>query len=401
MARQMRPKTLTSTGEVIVMQQPSITPLVLGLLATACIDSVAPPSASNAPVRAGVESGPQWEAEFLADGTEVADMNDTGEIVGHVNGAGFRLKDGISTALDFRPVRINERGQIAGDLPATGEPENLFALWEAGVTQTLRIHHADLGWVNHRIIGLSEEGHLLGRGDTGGGWGGWRWFNGTLTTLDPLRPHDEVLGWAATNRGHIAGVSQSNGFPDGLPTLWRASAPERLPVLDATDNLGDANGVNARGDIIGTSGRFEQDPDAFPGSCCTIRMRAVLWRGGTVTDLGAFPGERTFSALINQRGQVVGRASLPAGGVVFLWTNGTIQILETPTFTTQFTPIELSERGEILGGRPFGQGGPVVVWVNGRAHQLGIGRPIGITSAGDVLVQQYAPVRGVLWRRVR
>lgn len=62
--------------------------------------------------------------------------------------------------------------------------------------------------------------------------------------------------------------------------------------------------INARGWITGNSQNGEMDPfiTGLP------EVRAVLWKGGTVKDLGTLGGSQSFSQAINDRGQITGLA---------------------------------------------------------------------------------------------
>lgn len=62
--------------------------------------------------------------------------------------------------------------------------------------------------------------------------------------------------------------------------------------------------INSRGWIAGNSENGQTDP-AIPG---LPEIRAVLWRGGHIRDLGTLGGSTSFSQAINDRGQITGLA---------------------------------------------------------------------------------------------
>jgi uncharacterized membrane protein len=385
------------------MHRSIVAPLVLALVTSACSDTVAPAATSHRPNQAGVSVGPLWEAVEFPEGSTVVGLNNAGQVAGHVGDAGFVWQDGVSTPLAFRPLKLNERGQVAGELPGSCCDTPMFVLWEAGSMQPIEIDTDRLFGFQYFVQSLSEAGDVAGTVFSGGPFiAGWKWSKGVFSPL-PGHPDTggEILTVGINSRGWTVGTSASNEARDEVATLWRDTVPEALPFLDPTDNISSAFAINSRGDIVGTSGQFVQDPDAIFGHCCVTRDRAVVWRNGLPVDLGAYPGARTLGRLLNERGQVAGIASLSTGGVTFLWTDGAVQELETPTFATRRSLIAMNERGEILAGTFFDSNEPVVVWVDGRAHRVGEGRPIAISNAGDVLVQHAQPRRGVLWRRVR
>jgi uncharacterized membrane protein len=387
------------------MHRSIVVPVALALLTSACSDTVAPAATSHRPNQAGVSEGPLWEAVEFPEGSTVVGLNNAGQVVGHVGDAGFLWQDGTSTPLPFRPLKLNERGQVVGELPGSCCDPPMFVLWEAGTIQPIEIDTDRVFGFQYFVRALSEEGDVSGTAFSGGPFiVGWKWSKGVFSPL-PGHPDTggEVSVGGINNRGWTSGTSATYEARDEVGTLWRDTVPEALPFLDPTDNISSARGINARGDVVGTSGQFVQDPERIPGHCCVTRNRAVVWRSGLAIDLGAYPGASTFGSLLNERGQVAGIASLPTGGVVFLWTDGVVREMETPSFATDFSLVAMNGRGDILAGSflPWWTGDPVVVWVDAQAHDLGLGAPIAINNAGDVLLQRGQPTRGVLLRRVR
>jgi probable HAF family extracellular repeat protein len=62
--------------------------------------------------------------------------------------------------------------------------------------------------------------------------------------------------------------------------------------------------INAKGWITGNSENGETDP-LIPG---LPEVRAVLWKGGHINDLGTLGGSQSFAQAINDRGQIAGLA---------------------------------------------------------------------------------------------
>jgi probable HAF family extracellular repeat protein len=65
-----------------------------------------------------------------------------------------------------------------------------------------------------------------------------------------------------------------------------------------------ASSINSNGEIAGTAENGETDPlyAGFP------ELRAVLWKGRQITDLGTFGGTESYLGSVNDRGEVSGAA---------------------------------------------------------------------------------------------
>jgi len=62
--------------------------------------------------------------------------------------------------------------------------------------------------------------------------------------------------------------------------------------------------INSNGLIVGNSQNGDMDP-LVPG---LPQLRAVMWNGGGITDLGTLGGNQSYAAAVNDRGQVTGLA---------------------------------------------------------------------------------------------
>jgi probable HAF family extracellular repeat protein len=84
----------------------------------------------------------------------------------------------------------------------------------------------------------------------------------------------------------------------------RADRPVDLGALEPSeDNCSNALGINDYGEIAGQSSNGEFDP-----LLGVNQMRAVVWKGGKIEDLGTFGGNESAAGSINNRGQVTGFA---------------------------------------------------------------------------------------------
>jgi len=185
--------------------------------------------------------------------------------------------------------------------------------------------------------------------------------NGFATSANNFR---QTVGWAETQvLDPSCTGAQKRQF---LAALWGPGNDEmhELPPLPG-DSTSAATGVNDRGQAIGISG------------ACGIAVggvsarRAVMWEGGTITDLGTLGGEGWNTPMaLNAWGDVVGFANAPGTPVSdfvprpFLWTRA-----------EGIQPLPL------LAGHDNGQALGINVW-----RQI-----VGVSCAGG-------DCRGVLWQ---
>jgi probable HAF family extracellular repeat protein len=192
--------------------------------------------------------------------------------------------------------------------------------------------------------------------------------------------------------------------------------------------------VSANGLVAGVSQNGEFDPQASPPGF--PENRAVLWRDGTIIDLGVLPdpegGYESGAEAVNSRGQVVGwalnRVPDPYGmnyssplynwyepiepyqERAFLWENGVMHDLGTLGTGTDAYAMAINERGQVIGisytsstpnqaatvcsseqavPEPIPTQDPFL-WENGTMIDLGTlggvcGFPIWINNSGEVV----------------
>jgi probable HAF family extracellular repeat protein len=163
---------------------------------------------------------------------------------------------------------------------------------------------------------------------------GFAWEKGAMRAL-PTLGGTHGYAAAANNLGQIVGwaentVRDSSCTPPQIfqfrAVVWgpRGKHIQELPILPQ-DSSSAATAINDKGQIVGISG----DCDEAIGSATAAH--AVLWDGGTVTELPNFGGaEWNTPTAINERGEVAGFSD-HAGDIVteaFLWTpEGGLQAL--------------------------------------------------------------------------
>ena len=285
-------------------------------------------------------------------------------------------------------VVINESGTVVGaadtDIPCPYLPDFLISpafKWEEGVmTQLPRLPGGCGGFP----IAINSQGVIVGGADNG--------------QFDPLtgQPEIHAVVWKddqiidlgtfgganslATNindQGQVAGFAQ-NSIPDftffegnfsASPTQWRAFLWEKGQMRDLGTLGGPDSGTagalaqNERGQVTGVS---YTNSDVNPSTGEPTR-HVFLENRNQMRDLGTLGGTFADARTINNRGEIVGRSSLPDDSAFhpFLYTHGTMKDLGT------------------LGGS-FGVAG----WINDASVAIGAS-----TTSGD------AALRGFVWKK--
>ncbi len=196
------------------------------------------------------------------------------------------------------------------------------------------------------------------------------WQNGVQTDLGALPGvgNSSAPLWL-NDQGTIVGISENGvidpltGSPEIRAVRWKGGKIDDLGTLGG--NAGYANAINSRGQVAGYALNTISDSDAnglasdFPALVFPVatQVRAVLWQDGVIHDLGTLGrGNDAAAFFVNERGQMAGISFtdtiLNASGVPtqdpFFWENGKMVDIGTLGGTIGY-PLRMNNRGQVVG----------------------------------------------------
>ena len=186
----------------------------------------------------------------------------------------------------------------------------------------------------------------------------FQWRSGATTDLGVLPGGDNSTAAWISDAGLIAGQAQNGsvdplipGFPEVRAVLWRGGKIIDLGTLGGNESS--AFSVNDRGQVVGVAVNTIPDPFSF----LATQLRAFLWENGAMQDLGTLGGPEGWALFINEHGQVAGLSLTnftpnPTTGFPtqdpFLWEKGTMLDLGTLGGTVG-SPTGLNNQGQVVG----------------------------------------------------
>ena len=243
--------------------------------------------------------------------------------------------------------------------------------------------------------------------------------NGRLTNLGALTPTNSSWAFGLNDFGLVIGVSENGladpatGFPEYRAVVWNDGRIRYLGTLGGSVSL--AQAVNDLGMVVGAATNDVPDDYANSlGPCTTLQcwpvttqLRAFLWQGGKMKDLGTLGGNDAVAALVNQLGQVVGESftnntpnattGIPTQDP-FLWQFGRMIDLGTLGGTLGIVS-SINNRGQIVGQSnvTYDYGPHPFLWQNGVMTDLGdlVTIPGEAGPAGAYWVNELGEVVGV------
>ncbi|HEY7117662.1 MAG TPA: hypothetical protein VH475_13820 [Tepidisphaeraceae bacterium] len=273
-------------------------------------------------------------------------LNENGDVVGAA-----AINDNVRHAFLFRNGQMvdltpgESHGTIATDVNASDEVVGSCNFYPAGIVyrngqvDTLfNIYSADL---------INDNGEIVTTA-----LGLWGWLPG----LGQILGHDDYLPGPASginNAGQIVGgvMGIDEGDDGGFPIVGGYLGNGQSPIL-----LGDGvfpSAINAGGTIVGSTG----------ASYSSVQNRAfVLPPGGTIAALPTLGGDYGEADSVNARGDIVGKSSTARADMhAFLYRGGAVQDLNDlidPSLGWTLTEATgINDRGQIVGNgiNPQGQ----------------------------------------------
>ena len=276
-------------------------------------------------------------------------------------------------------LSINDDGWIAGTSPGPEVDTIQASLWIAGVKLDL----GTLGGPNSAVLWpvKNTSGMISGVAETADldplleDWScsaffpttthhvcrGFVWEDGEMRALPTLGgTHGFATG--TNNLGQTVGWSETDVFDSTcnppqrlqfLATLWGPGHDQiqSLPPLPG-DTTSAATAVNDLGQVAGISGICSNSVGGRSAA------HAVLWDGGTVTDIGNFGGIAWNTPMgINGHGDIVGFANQPTASPptrfrpqAFVWTaTDGIHPIELLPGDTRSQGLGINDRGQVVG----------------------------------------------------
>jgi uncharacterized membrane protein len=258
---------------------------------------------------------------------------------------------------------LDDSGRIVGCTGSVfGQGEQRPLLGEAGRLWYL----AGAGLERACARAVASRGTVVGEAGPAGRERAFVLEAGRVTLLDV--PGDSTSQAVAVNAaGHVAVNSQRTVAP--LPnepasvvraSLWRGGALVPLGHLDSPaagpGQVADpsrfshiARDLNDRDEVVGDSWGMVCTADR---SACGSRMRAFLWRGGRMTDVGRdLPVDASSAVAVNRWGHVLVQGYSGRTPVPFLWHEGRVLNLAEAVAATgwRLTGVhDLNDAGQVV-----------------------------------------------------
>jgi probable HAF family extracellular repeat protein len=238
------------------------------------------------------------------------------------------------------PSDINDRLTVVGTLQAPQDLRFTHAFkWSDNHLEILDA----LGGPYSTATAVNAAGDVVGSAEiTSGQMHAVLWHTKQPRDLGLLAQGDYSKAHDINDKGDIVG--EANLVPNGRPQafLWQAGKMQQLPNLPG-GTICNAQAINNSDAIVGTC-------DLANGTA-----HGVIWRNGSIEDLGTFGGEDAASTPldINSQGQVVGTINDDDKLRAFLWEKGKMinlnKLIAPNSGWTLLVAWRINDKGEIIG----------------------------------------------------
>jgi probable HAF family extracellular repeat protein len=188
----------------------------------------------------------------------------------------------------------------------------------------------------------------------------FEWRNGVMTDLGALAGYQSGV-FEVNASGVGVGISETGvldpltGSPETHAVIAVGSRLIDLGTLGGNESW--ANSINDEGQVAGWASDTIADSYAHSFTGSATQVRAVIWQGGTVRDLGTLGGPDSIGVFINNLGQVAGNSFTndtpsPITGIPtqdpFLWENG--HMIDLGTLGGDYGGVNwMNDSGEVVG----------------------------------------------------
>ncbi len=286
---------------------------------------------------------------------------------------------GLSNTKFAHVTHINDSGQVVGI------SANHAFLWENGKMIDLGTLGGDFSLAN----AINDLGQVVGESKTLGGEAhAFLWDHGTMSDLGISGETSSAHG--INNQGEIVGAISSKNVR-GSAVLWKNRQRVSLADLAPTGSGSTAFAVNSNGDVTGVSSGFVASSGGV--------VRAVIWHGGIVRDIGTLGGMHSAACALNDLGEVVGWAETPNHSTnAFLWHDGVMRNLKSLAGSVESQSFAVNRLVQVVGSSLNSKGETrAVIWENGKITDLNdlvtapaglvFTRARGINNRGQILVE--------------
>lgn len=229
---------------------------------------------------------------------------------------------------------LNDRGEVVGSRSVGRGPLSAF-LWRNGEYTNLQDVVAPTGSDFTQAAGINDLSTMVGFRAVPN-FEGFVLRDSQVTPLTIVAGEISVFPTDINDRGQI--IVESYGGPQSGSFFVDRGRAELLPGLTSADAMS-AISINDRGVVLGNSQRLGTS-------------RAVLWRNGTLTDLGVTGGSNSVIGTdLNNRNQAVGYVNLASGEGAFIWRNGKMKLLPPvpPAAQRSTRAISINDFGVVAG----------------------------------------------------